>query len=310
MKNEADTALDGVRVFDRAYDTKDSEAYYAAPVANKEMPWAFRSPDIVIVQRRPGGIIHECYAQVKYKTSKEGDRKWTDHEPKCIRAHTQETLECRCRAPWYRFDQLFWEMMGECEENPLITGNDRKTEILWCRWSDHPHWWRQNRPTVVEFYDRYLKWYWEGDRSPEATREIRRLVAEFNAETLKAAVDAMRTRDSNLFAKSRRGWIDIDALLEEWKPPKGEDGEDLMETCRRWSRMRARTAERSQKLSPALCQIARAAGLTGRTGKTEAQLAIQSEKVFLTATLLLRASGGAKLRVAAGMKRKATSQEA
>jgi hypothetical protein len=266
VKNEARIALHGARILDKACGTTGTKTFYAAPVANPEIPCAFRLPDVVYVQdltTAPGykagqPTVAYWYGQVKCRTSKMGDREWTDHDKeRCIKAGTAQTLRCRCKAPFYRFDQLFWEMMGECSANLLITGNDIKTELLWVWWSDHPLWWRENRPTFIEFYDRYLKWYWELDRSEQATREIRRLVAKFNEETLEAARLALQTRESKWFNKSRRGWIDIDVLLTEWRPQRDED----IETSRRWSAMRKRVAHRARRLSPAIRRIALMAGL-------------------------------------------------
>jgi len=247
VKNEAASALDGRRLIDLDAGSQ-SEILYAAPAADEELPFAYVCPDVIL--RRPGKS--DVTAQVKYKASKEGDEKWTYHAPSC--KEKQQTHQCLCPPPWFHIDQLFWEAkVSKVAANYLIASSKcdgkGKTEFLPIKQTHYLPWWRERRASVVKFYDQCLKWYWEGDRSAEATHMIRRIVADHNEETQMAAVDAQMTPDLEerkmLLAKSKRPVIDIEELLK-MRPESDAD----MEKCRKWTRMRQRVSAAAVKARP------------------------------------------------------------
>lgn len=245
VKNEAPSALHGQELIDDD-EGSHSEILYAAPAADDELPFAYVCPDVIL--RRPGK--HDVTAQIKFKAAKAGCSDWTYHRVSCIRKKQHQTHACECPPPSFHVDQLFWEAkVSKVMANYLIASSKLdgkgKTEFLPIRQTHYLPWWRDRRPHVVLFYDRYLRWYWEGDRSPEATYYIRELVRTHNEATQMAAVEAAMTADlderAELLAKAKRAMIDIDALLRS-RPESDAD----MEKCRKWTRMRRRTAEHAK----------------------------------------------------------------
>lgn len=252
VKNEATIALAGKARIDKDARS-DSEILYAAPAADPELPWAYVCPDVII--RRQGKS--DFYCQIKYKAKSEELKNPPSIHRFCPAPNTHA---CKCPvAPWY-IDQLFWEgKVTGGHTNYLIAGTLKHTEFIPLKPIDHPTWWRERRPFAVQFYDRFLRWYWEGDRSDDAVRHMRRVVKEHNAETEVSEALADFTDDAeeraDLLGRAKRPIIDVDVLLQS-RPESDDD----MRTCRKWTMMRRDVADQAGQLKSVIQTIA---GMTG-----------------------------------------------
>ncbi len=255
------------------------ELSYAAPTAHREMPFAFVCPDCVVSE---AGVV-DRYAQVKFMSSESINRPelaksyWTFHRRSCAGRYT---LNCQCLAPNEYRDQLLWEMFVTGRDNYLFAGSRNhdtngawvfKTEVLPLRTHGVMEWYRSvARPQIVNFYDRYLRWYWEGARDEKATREISRVVTEYNDDTEWAAVEALDSKATEaertqLLAKSKRPFITLESLLSM----KPQNVNDVL-LCMHWTKMRERVSKQADSARRILREVASFAGLRAHEDATEA----------------------------------------
>ncbi len=75
-------------------------------------------------------------------------------------------------------DQCFTQMfVYGWTQNFLVAKSDVNMDYWPYKWL--PEWWiKETAPQIIPKYDAYLRWYWEGDRSPEAMAPVLKFIEE------------------------------------------------------------------------------------------------------------------------------------
>ena len=115
-------------------------------------------------------------------------------------------------------DQVMSQMLvWKWPRNDLVVTSDVNADYYVYTW--HPEWWDAVWPTLNRYYNCYLRWFWENDRSEEALAPILKLCMLEGVPQEK--VDAMlKRRPSEEHIAHMRAWRQKCDVMEEEKKRK------------------------------------------------------------------------------------------